>query len=238
MDLSGIYSEDAPFVRPYSLPHILFLLVCAAFIWFFIRYRKTISRTRDTVCRILLCTLAFQQVFLLYGWYWLCTGFDPAVSLPLHISRVTSLLTICFLIFRKDWLLDVVCYFSMWGLISLFYPMNVYNFGHINGWSYMVNHLITVLIPVFAVTAFGWPPSWRGFLRTAAAFTVYFALATLANFLIEGGNYFYQTDRPFLKTLPLWQYAALQMAGTLAAYALATAIYLHIAGKAAKRGNG
>jgi hypothetical protein len=48
-------------------------------------------------------------------------------------------------------------------------------------------------------------------------------MALIANQL-TGGNYFCLNDRPFLKELPLWQFALFSYFGTLAGFAVARLI--------------
>ncbi len=225
MNWSFFYTPDAPLVRLYSIEHCIYLAVCAAVIVLFICRRRWVAAHRDLLCKLFLWMLLFQQLVLLYGWYAVVTGFDPAVALPLHICRVASILTLLFLLTRRQVLIDIVCYFSIFALISFFYPMNVYHFAHINGISYMINHLITVLIPIFAILAFDWRPTWATFRNAVIGFCVYFPVALAANVLTKAGNYFYQTDRPFLREMPQWQYAALSFAVTLAGFALVPLAY-------------
>lgn len=117
--------------------------------------------------------------------------------------------------------MDVIFYFSIYALISLFYPLSVYNFAHVSGISYMINHLITVLIPIFGAIAFDWQPDWMSFRRAAAVFTVYLPLAMLANRL-TGGNYFYLTQRPFLNGMSTWLYNCLAYLVTIVGFAIVT----------------
>lgn len=225
MDWSYFFAKDAPFVAPYSWPHIAFLAAAALIVFLFIKNRGAIRKNRDKVVRAFLLVLLFQQMVLLYGWYAVATGFDPSVSLPLHICRVASLLTIVWLVTKRRVFLDIVCYFSVFALISLFYPKNVYHFAHMNGISYMVNHIVTVLIPIFGIVAYGWRPTWRSFRNAALAFLAYFAVALLLNALIPNANYFYQTDRPFWGAMPAPLFAALSAIGTLGGFAIITAVY-------------
>ncbi len=223
----SFYSQDAPYVKVYSLAHILYLLICFAVVFLFVKNWRTVKSKRETLSKLFLGVLAFQQVFLLYGWYGLCTEVFWSEGLPLQLCRISSLLTIWFLMKKDNRVMDVIFYFSIYALISLFYPMNVYNFAHISGISYMINHLITVLIPIFGAIAFGWKPTWCGLGRAVGAFTVYFPLAICANKL-TGGNYFYLVERPFLNSLSPWLYNALAYAVTIAGFATANVLIFWI----------
>ncbi len=224
---SDFWSPDAPFVEVLSLPHLIYLTFCIVAVFVFIKNREWVYRHKNDMCRGFFVKLLLQQIVLLYGWYALCTPNFWAEGLPLHLCRVASILTSVFLITKNTALMDVICYFSVYALISLFYPLNVYNFTHASGVSYMINHLITVLIPIFAVIAFDWFPSWRGFLRGAVAFTIYMPVILIANAL-TGGNYFYQLDRPFWHDMPAPLFAVLSYAISVGAFAVLTALVIEI----------
>lgn len=121
--------------------------------------------------------------------------------------------------------MDVIFHFSIYALISFFYPLDVHHFGHIGGISYMINHLVTVLIPVYAAIAYGWCPNWKSWARASAAFTVYLPVAVIANKL-TGGNYFYLVERPFWHSAPAWLFTGLAYIATLAGFAVGTGLVL------------
>ncbi len=221
MDLEFFYAHSAPYVKLYSLEHILYLLVCFAAVFLFIRCRRSIALHRDTVGKVLLGILLFQQIFLLYGWYLLVSDVLLKEALPLELCRVSSLLTIVFLITKDKRFMDVIFYFSIYALCSLFYPKNVYHFLHVNGLSYMINHLMTVLIPIFGAIAYSWQPTWKAFRRAAVAFTVYLPIVIVVNHL-TGGNYFYLVDRPFWNGMDARLFTALAYAVTIGGFALVT----------------
>ncbi len=225
--LHDFWSPDAPFVKVLGTAHITYLAFCFVAVFLFIRSKNVIRKNAQMISKMFLGVIAFQQIFLLYGWYAFCTPNFLSEGLPLHLCRVATLLTIIFLITKSKALMDVICYFSVYALISLFYPLSVYNFGHISGLSYMINHIITVLIPIFAVFAYGWFPSWKGFFRGAVAFTVYLPTALVANAL-TGGNYFYQELRPFWHDMADWLYALLSYIISVGAFAILTALVLQI----------
>ena len=148
----------------------------------------------------------------MYGWYAFATGFDLADSLPFHISRTTSLLTIVFLLTRKMHFMDVVCYFSIFALVSLIYPLHVY-------------HLITIIVPIFAIIVYNWRPTWRSYRNAVIGFSIYFPLALITNIFTDTGNYFYQTDRPFLHDMHSSVFAVLSFFVTLTGFAIIPLVY-------------
>lgn len=221
MPLEYFYSIDAPYVKVLSLPHILFLVVCALTVWFFVRSRKAVRLHRQAVSNVFLGIILFQQIFLMYGWYLLVTDDLLSQALPLELCRVSSLLTICFLISKNNKFMDVIFYFSIYAICSLVYPKNVYHFAHVNGISFMINHLMTVLTPIFGVIAYDWRPTWKSFRRAAISFTVYLPVVVVVDAL-TGGNYFYLIDRPLLQNMPAVWYIPLAYGVTIGGFALVT----------------
>ncbi len=198
--MNDFLSPNAEFVKILGVHHLAYLLFCIVTVFLFIKNYKKVRDHKDTIRKIFLCLLAFQQVFLLYGWYAVFTPNFWSEGLPFQMCRVASMLTIVFLISKNRVCLDILNYFGIFALISLFYPLQVYNFAHISGLSYMINHIITVLMSVFAVIAYDWYPNKKTCKNAIIGFCVYFPLALIANYL-TGGNYFYQTNRPFLHSL-------------------------------------
>ncbi len=226
MPLEFYYSGDpaiAPYVKLYSLEHILYLLFCFAAVCMMVRFRRQVLAKRDTLSKVFLGIILFQQIFLMYGWYYFAYDDFLAGGLPLEMCRISSLLTIIFLITKDNRFMDVVFYFSIYALISLFYPLSVYHFRHVNGVSYMINHLMTVLMPIFGAIAYNWRPTWKSFRRASIAFTVYLPVAILANHL-TGGNYFYLVERPFWNGMSAWLFDGLAYAVTIGGFALATCL--------------
>ncbi len=226
--LERFISTEEPFVQILGVSHLMYLAFCIITTVLFIKNYRWVRKNSEILRRVFFGLLAFQQVFLLYGWYFFATDVFLSEGLPLHMCRVASALTLVFLITKSTVALDVLSYFSIFALISLFYPLEVYNFTHISGFSYMINHIITVLIPIFAVIAFNWYPCWRSYRRAVIGFTIYFAVALAANYF-TGGNYFYQTSRPFLHDMSTFMFGALSYAVPVAGFAILT--YVAILGR-------
>lgn len=220
------YAVSAPKVTPYSLSHVIYLLICFFTIFIFVKNSNIIKQKRNKVRKVFLSILLFKQIVLLYGWYLVVTDFDITVSLPIHICRISSLLTIVFLINGNKKVLDVIFYFGFFAITSFFYPKDVYHLAHIQGLSYMINHLVTVLIPIFAYIAYGWRPSVSGYRRGVLAFTVFFIVVFTVNPTIDG-NYFYLTSRPFFNSWSYLNYSVFAYFGTVIAYSLVTYILIY-----------
>ncbi len=223
-------SPDAPFVKILGMEHLIYLFFCITVVILFAKNYKWVRKNEQVLRKVFLSVLVFQQVFFLYGWYAVFTPNFWSEGLPLQMCRIASLLTIVFLINKNKIALDVLCYFSIFALISLFYPLAVYNFTHISGLSYMINHLITVLIPAFAAITCGFEPTRKTCFHAVIGFLIYFPIAIIANYL-TGGNYFYQTNRPFLHSLSEVQFGALTIIVTVGGFIILTELYIFIKSK-------
>lgn len=160
--------------------------------------------------------VAVVQQCVLYGTY-LITGWRWADSLPLHISRVSALLCIVYLATGSKRVMDVLFYFGLWAWASFSYPQNVQPADNVFGWSFLVNHVVTLLMPAFAWITTDWRPTRRALWRAFGWMVAFSLLAVGANAL-TGGNYFYQRDKPLLPFVPQPWYYLLTLAAGLAGF--------------------
>lgn len=222
MDWTYFYAEGMPFVKAYSWPHFAYLAACALLIALTVIFRKKLYAHRKGVAIAAAVISIFQQVVLLYGWNFAIAANYWEDGLPLHMCRVACISGVIFLFGKNHKVMDIMFSFGIFAMVSLFYPSGVYHFLHISGISYMINHILTVLIVLFAALCYDWRPSWKGFLRSVVAFTVFMPCAMIANAIIPKANYFYLTDRPFgfLMPIPLYIYAPFIYFFVIACFAL------------------
>ncbi|WP_186763898.1 TIGR02206 family membrane protein [Planomicrobium sp. CPCC 101079] len=198
--MERFWSEDAAYLRPFDVNHWVYIAVLLAVFILLVRKKAFVREKRKKISMIVLTVSLFQQV-LLYTWYYFETGFHLSVSLPLHISRISTLLGMVYLLTKNAKVMDILFYFSLFAYGSFLYPMRVYAIEHVMGQSFLINHIITLLLPYYARMAYGWKPAPFSFLKAYAAFLVYFAVVLIVNPLVDG-NYFYLKFRPFFKNWP------------------------------------
>jgi uncharacterized membrane protein YwaF len=104
--------------------------------------------------------------------------------------------------------MDVVFYYGLCANASFVYPQAIDAPYHLLGISYLLNHAITLILPIVTDYAFAWRPKLQGLIISSVSFLIYFGLAYVVN-AVTGGNYFYLTNRPFFHALPVWQFTAL-----------------------------
>ncbi|MGL4589445.1 MAG: hypothetical protein ACRCUP_04345 [Mycoplasmatales bacterium] len=237
--LNYMLSPNVPFIEIYGPNHLLMLFILLVLIWLIVFYRQQINRHSAKICKILLVTLIIQQTAE-YLWYAVYTGFDPYQALPLHISRVSSILQLVFLslivrsfsiqtqVVEKTYpiLANLIFFFSIFAYPTFFYPTEVYPIYHLQGVSFFINHLLTILIPIYALLFLSSKPSFKALNISFIYFTLYSICITLINQRF-GLNYFYTEQRifSFLNEINPYLYFTLTLFLTYIAFNLMFLIY-------------
>lgn len=101
--------------------------------------------------------------------------------------------------------LDIGFYLGLYAYASFSYPQQIQPVDNVLGWSFWINHAVTLVLPVFVWLTEGWRPSIPALWRAYGWFLVYYAVALAAN-AVTGRNYFYLRDRPIMADWPDWAY--------------------------------
>lgn len=216
---------------PDHLVYVVGLVVVAAALFL---GRRWVREHATLVRRVVLGVLVAQQLTL-YGFY-AATGWSWAESLPLHISRVSALLAVVYLATASHRVMTILFYFGLWAWASFSYPQNIQPVDNILGWSFFINHAVTLLMPAFAWITTDWRPTRRGLWHALGWFLLYVVVAVVANRL-TGGNYFYQREKPLLPDLSGPAYLALSMAGTFALFWIGYAVSRLVAARTSVPGH-
>lgn len=188
------FNIDAPFISAFSTAHILYLVAFFAILSSMFIFQDFIRDHQVVIARTLFFVSLAQQI-LLYSWYYLETKFDLKQALPLHICRLSTLMGMYYLLTGNQTVMQVLFYFGLFAYFSFFMPSRINKIYHVSGLSYFVNHVITILIPIFAYFTTGWQPTLSGLGIAFAWFIVYWFVAYFVN-KATGGNYFYMKYRP------------------------------------------
>lgn len=211
--MNHFWSQDVPYLSLLDEHHFFYIALMVSLLIAMIVQVKWIKIHAANI-RMLILIFSIAQQLLLYSWYITETGFDISESLPLHISRISSILGIIYLITDNKAFLEVLFYFGLFAYGSFFYPSRVYPVYHAIGISFFINHAVTILLPIFAAIVYNWRPSLAGTLKSYGWFLLYFLFVYLLNPLIDG-NYFYLKYRPFLSQLPDYAYVPIVLTATL-----------------------
>lgn len=194
------WDEEVPFISIFNTQHLIYIFFMALLLGWMITNYSSIKEHADQISRWILVASVGQQI-LLYSWYLFETGFDISESLPLHLSRISSILGIIFLMTKNKKVLNTLFYFGLFAYGTFFYPQRVYPVYHAIGISFFLNHAITILLPIFAAIAYDWRPTLSAAFKAYCWFLLYFVFVYFLNPLIDG-NYFYLKYRPFFGYLP------------------------------------
>lgn len=198
--MNKYWDEEVPFISIFDGHHLFYIALMLILLLLMITQYDKIKEYSEQLRKGILIVSIGQQI-LLYSWYIFEMGFDLSESLPLHISRISSILGIIYLLTKKKKVLNVLFYFGLFAYGTFFYPQRVYPFYHVIGISFFLNHAITILLPIFAAIAYDWRPTFPAALRAYGWFLIYFVFVYFLNPLIDG-NYFYLKHRPFFAHLP------------------------------------
>ena len=217
-------TESMPERMPlFGTAHITMLVLCLALcvlsVWAVRRWRGTKGVDRAvTLAGWGLLTLSLAWI----GWGLLPGNWDPAQSLPLHLSDVLQIVTAVALIARPAWAVTITYY---WGLTlnlqSLLTPDLVFTiYPPLQFTMYWVLHILVFLAPVVFTFGLGYRPSLRGFVLTYACTAGWAGVAVIVN-LTLGTNYGYLSHAPaggsLLDFLGPWPFYLLSEAVLVAA---------------------
>lgn len=214
------------YISLFSLDHLLYIggllgLGTALFL-----NKQKVKKKRETITTLIILISLGQQI-LLYSSYFYLFDFDLAESLPLHISRINSLLVIWYLFTRNETVFKVLCFFGLYAWTSFLYPSRVHGVLHPIGVSFFVNHVITLLLPFYGMIAYGERVK-KGDKKIAFFwFLAYLVTAISVNHLVDG-NYFYLKHKPIFGFLPDAIYIPLLVLFTYLFFTLGYYLYTKI----------
>lgn len=210
---------------PDHLMYVTGLAVVAATL---IGLRGSVRRHRRLVRRAVLAVAVLQQIG--YYVFAISQGWDWAIDLPLHVSRVTALLGVVYLATGSRRVMDLHFYLGLWAWISFSYPQDVEPADTLRGVNFWINHVLTLLMPVLAVITTDWRPRLRALPAAFGVFTAIILAARVAN-EITGGNYAYQRDQPLLPDVPSPVYLGLTLLAGLALFGLGQGVWRLVLGR-------
>ena len=214
--MNTFLDPNVPYIKLFGIEHLSYVLIIVSLLILVILNRKRLRIYAKQLRIILLMLTLFQQV-LLYSWYVIVTGFDFAQALPLHLCRISTLLSLIYFIRKNNDLMDIVFYFGLFAYGSFALPIAIHPITHALGISYLINHSLTLLLPFIAYYAFDWKPKRKNLHLAISYFLIYFIIAVVANTLFDG-NYFYLVKRPFLSQMNVYIYYLITIIFTITVF--------------------
>lgn len=191
-----------PQLRVFSIPHILTLLATAIFILFLIYCKDYVTKRKKIFVYFIGISVLLSQV-LMYIWYIDTGWFNIHDSLPLYISRLSSILSAIMIITNSRKLFDIL-YF--WGLfppaVALMLPdIDYFAFPHIRFWFFFIGHAFTIFAVVYMISIEKMKPNLDSFKKAIKWLMIYCVVAFIFN-VFTNSNYGYLMELPHtLKSL-------------------------------------
>ncbi|WP_300408631.1 TIGR02206 family membrane protein [Lagierella sp.] len=219
------------FIKPFGLDHFIYMTIFLLFAIILFKKKDAIAKNQSTITKVILVTSIIQQI-VLYGSYLFLEDFNPAVSLPLHISRINTIMGILYLITRDRDIYKIISFTGFFALLSFLYPSQVHKISHPIGISFLVNHIITLLMPFYIRICFEEELPWEGKNFAFGFFLTYLMAVYTLNPLIDG-NYFYLVNRPItlLNEIPDLGYLILCSIFAYVMFSLVELLYRHLENK-------
>lgn len=180
--------------------HLLYVAILLFFALLLFFNPKQIKQHHRRITLIILGINLLQQG-LLYGYFIYFDMFTVAESLPLHLSRITSILGIMFMMTQNRKIFPLIAYFSLFAWLSFLVPTDIQPITHPLGVSFLVNHVITLLFPFYIIIAYQLSLVPKDKYIAYGWFLLYVISVYFLNPMLQG-NYFYLVDKPIFNSMP------------------------------------
>ena len=191
-------AEFGEYIPIFGIDHLIYILgLIAIAVMLFVNKSHVRAHRRGITAAVILLIIG-QQILMYSSYYFVLGddwGFDASNALPLHISRINSILGLLFLLTKNDKIFRALAMFGLFAWLSFLYPSHVYGVTHPIGISFFINHVVTLLLPFYGIIAYGQKIKTGDSLKVFPWFVLYVAAAYAAN-MLTGGNYFYLRDKP------------------------------------------
>lgn len=136
---------NRPYIQLFGLNHILYVLIVAVAITLLLTRRRW-GRTNRALVHWSILAISLTQFSLMQIWYLSQPTFNLGDGLPLHISRITTLLGLAWLLTRKRELMDLASFLGIFAYFTFLLPQRIYPITHLMGWSFLVPHALIIIL--------------------------------------------------------------------------------------------
>lgn len=185
-------------MKIFSLDHIIVLVLTLSFIIYLYFFKKRHSNFphKKTLVKIIGYGVIGSQL-LMYIWYIHTGWFNIHDSLPLYISRITSIVSGIMILTNSRKLFDVM-YF--WGIIPPFIALllpdiDYFSFPHIRFWFFFIGHAFTIFAVFYMLIVEEMKPNFNSFKKATIWLLIYCGIAYIFN-VFTNSNYGYLMHLP------------------------------------------
>lgn len=177
---------------------ILSLLLCANIsILFYLRYNRNVTKQkifRITSAIILISLEIFDQWLRIDSGNW-----SASSSLPLHLCRIGTFITVFMLITRSYLLYEMSYFWSLGGAINALITPTISNYN-ILSFKFFISHNILVLSTLYMTIVEGYRPLWRSVIKVLIITHIYISVIAVVNYFLDS-NYLYLCINPGKNTI-------------------------------------
>ncbi|MBM7867853.1 YwaF family protein [Heliomicrobium gestii] len=185
-----------PFI-PYSLSHIIVLILLAAIIVGLYLCRDRLSETFRRRFRFSLAAGLFLQELFIQGWN-IAGGFwSPDASLPLHLCNVSCLLCGVMLLKGNQTLYEITYFCGLIGAAqALLTPdLGPFAFPHVIFYRFFFAHSAIIIACLYMTFVEKYRPYWASIGKTVVITNLFMLFVGAVDY-ITGGNYMYLRAKP------------------------------------------
>lgn len=176
--------------RPFSLTHAAALVTIAAATWALVAYgRRHRSESAPGALEKQLAIVNLVLWTLAHGWWNLPPRFDPAITLPLQMSHLASVVASLVLLTRWRWTRTLLYFWGI-GLTTqaLLTPALADPPSSIWFWAFWLQHGFIMAVVVYDLVVYRYRPTWRDYGVACAASGAYLAVVLPLDVAL-GANY-------------------------------------------------
>ena len=193
-------------ISPYSFQNIVFVMIAIISIILVLLFAKKIRKLKCE--KKIKVSFAFLLIILevSYHIHNIINGF---VSVPLHISSFSVILSIIILLTDNEKIFNVLFFFGVLGGITAFIMPDMvhYTYYHYRFYNFVLIHIGIMIIPLYYYKAYNFEVKLKSMYRIYLFLLVIAPIIMYANFLLDK-NYMFIGQKPDIIAdyLPDWPY--------------------------------
>ncbi len=202
-----IHEVNSDFViSPYSYQNIIFVMIAIVSIVLILLFAKKIKQSKYE--KKIKVSFAILLVVLEVS-YHIHNIINGVVSVPLHISSFSTILSIIILLTDNEKLFNTLFFFGVLGGIAAFVMPDMlhYTYYHYRFYNFVLIHVGIMIVPLYYYKAYNYEVKLKSMYRIYLFLLVIAPIIILANFLLDK-NYMFIGQKPDIiaKYLPEWPY--------------------------------
>ena len=182
----------------FGVSHLIILVILLLGSFFTVLVLPKLSTTIQQIFQKFLIVGCIAQILTFNLWHIVHNSFDIARLLPFHLCSFSVYLIPVALLFRRDWLLKLIIFWSpISALIAIILPdmSRSDGFGSFRFLEFFWSHILIVWASLFIISTLKPKIKYRDLWISCAILVVSLIPVSLINWL-SGGNYMYLVSRP------------------------------------------